>query len=70
MDTYRSLMRRLFTILSALSLLLCMGTYALWIHSYQKWEMVSYGSGSHVLGAFISRRANLGVAFASRADKG
>ncbi|MDB5330233.1 MAG: hypothetical protein JWP03_1384 [Phycisphaerales bacterium] len=43
--------RRLFTLLSALSLLLCLGTWALWLWaSYtHAAEEITWGSGRHVI---------------------
>jgi hypothetical protein len=40
------LRRRLFTVLSVLSLLFCLATLALWVRSYWRDDFVSYGFGS------------------------
>jgi hypothetical protein len=40
-------LRRLFTILSVLSLVLCFGTTVLWIHSYFRAAGASYGDTEH-----------------------
>ena len=56
--------RRLFTVCSAGSLLLCIAVCALWVRSYRVPEQVSYWGEAHVLGLF-SHKGRVSFTFAA-----